>query len=120
MRDVINLAITDLLLQNEYTVEQSVILNAGGDAIQSVTDNGFAHFGGKRFVCRAAELDAIRDAMSLAADRVHEAFEKRPLLTLQRFRTMKEIIKTGHGQTTVSRKRVEKTLRRLGGKRWRN
>ena len=40
MRDVINLAITDLLLQNEYTIEQSVILNAGGDALQSVTDNG--------------------------------------------------------------------------------
>lgn len=114
MRDVINLAITDLLLQNEYTIEQSVILNAGGDALQSVTDNGFAHFGGKRFVCRAAELDA----MELAAGRVHEAFEERPLLMLQRFRTMKEIIKTGHGRTTVSRKRVEKTLRRLGGKRW--
>ena len=114
MRDVINLAITDLLLQNEYTVEQSVILNAGGDALQSVTDNGFAHFGGKRFVCREAELDA----MELAAGRVHKAFEERPLLMLQRFRTMKEIIKTGHGRTTVSRKRVEKTLRRLGGKRW--
>ena len=28
MRDLINLAITDLLLQNEYTVEQSEILNA--------------------------------------------------------------------------------------------
>lgn len=120
MRDVINLAITDLLLQNKYTIEQSEILNAGGEAIQSVSDNGFAHFGGKRFVCRAAELDAIRNAMELAAGRVHEAFEERPLLTLQRFRTMKEIIKTGHGRTTVSRKRVEKTLRRLGGKRWRN
>ena len=39
MRDVINLAITDLLLQNEYTIEQSEILNAGGEAIQSVSDN---------------------------------------------------------------------------------
>ena len=108
------------MLQNEYTVEQSVILNAGGDAIQSVTDNGFTRFGGKRFVCRAAELDAIRDAIEPAAGRVHKAFEERPLLMLQRFRTIKEIIKTEHGRTTVSRKQVEKTLRRLGGKRWRN
>ena len=119
MRDVINLAITDLLLQNEYTVEQSEILNAGGDALQSVTDNSMVHYGGKRFVCRAEELNAIRDAVELAASRVHKAFEKRPLLTIQRFRTMKEIIKGGHGSVTVSRKRVEKTLRRLGGKRWR-
>ena len=119
MRDLINLAITDLLLQNEYTVEQSEILNAGGDALQSVTDNSMVHYGGKRFVCRAEELNAIRDAVELAASRVHKAFEKRPLLTIQRFRTMKEIIKGGHGSVTVSRKRVEKTLRRLGGKRWR-
>lgn len=118
MRDVINLAITDLLLQNEYTVEQSEILNAGGDALQSVTDNSMVHYGW-RFVCRAEELNAIRDAVELAASRVHKAFEKRPLLTIQRFRTMKEIIKGGHGSVTVSRKRVEKTLRRLGGKRWR-
>ncbi len=118
MRDLINLAITDLLLQNEYTIEQSEILNAGGDALQSVTDNSMAHNGGKRFVCRAEELNVIRDAVELAAGRVHEAFEKRPLLTIQRFRTMKEIIKGGHGSVTVSRKRVEKTLRRLGGKRW--
>ena len=93
--DLINWALVAVSTRSWYTTESrlaaSEMLQAAGRAIDDVYERGIT--GGGMMVCRADELNLIRDAAEFAGNLMHRSLEETPVRTVKEWDAARECSK---------------------------
>jgi len=117
LRDLINHAIADLLINDEYSDDLRETLVAGGWALRSIKARGVKT---GRYVASGDELNAVREALVVAGDTLKSAYEKRAQIVINEFRAMKAITETEKSPTVqVTKRLLIQKMQRQVGQPWR-
>ena len=115
--DLINWALVAVSTRTWYTtdsrLEASQLLQEAGRAIDDVYERGVT--GNGLMVCKADELNLIRDAAEFAGDLMHLSLEKMPVRTVKEWDAARECSK-GAVPGKPNQMSVQKLLKLLGGR----
>ena len=117
LQQIINHAMTDLILHDEYTAGKKEALESCGWALRQVMTRGFRT---SRFVATGDELNSIRDGIAVAGKTLKDGYEKRSCIMVNEFRAMKAIIRERKDATVpITKREIVKKMQRLAGQPWR-
>lgn len=119
LRDIVNHALTDLILHGEPGDEdRKQRVEAAGWALRQVKLRGVRL--GAHFVATGDELNAIRDGIAEAGQILKDGYETRANTMVNEFRAMKAISQERAAPTVrVTKRDIQKKMQRLVGQPWR-